>query len=210
MLVDRDQAEAARGERVTEDCIDSRGHSRRATRGLGQHQVADLGIIQIRDHELAPLALVDRGEVVAATFRTDDTEQQFSRLGEQFHRVRDEAVPRLLGPRQDAVVERQRRAPSLFKHTQPRRRGFSMPLLGYREHLPVLDRHHPQHRHARHPARLLESPSRRRVDQPFVGHVLEQRFEQDLLVRRQPERPRNLALAGGLARLLDEFEDLLL
>ena len=47
------------------------------------------------------------------------------------------------------------------------------------------------------------------VDQPLVGHVLEQRLEHDLVMARQVEGARDLALARGLAGLLDEVEDLL-
>ena len=46
------------------------------------------------------------------------------------------------------------------------------------------------------------------VDQAFLGHVLEQRLERDLLVPLQPERLGDLALAGDRVGGLEEFEDL--
>ena len=60
VLVDRDQAEAARRERIAEHRIDPRVHPRRAPGDLAQHQVAGLGVLQVADREFAPLLLVDR------------------------------------------------------------------------------------------------------------------------------------------------------
>ena len=60
MLVDRDHREAARRERIAEHGVDARGEARRLAARLGQHEVAGLGVLQVGDGELAPLALVDR------------------------------------------------------------------------------------------------------------------------------------------------------
>ena len=93
---------------------------------------------------------------------------------------------------------------------KPRRRPFRMPLLRHSEDIAaVVDLRDAQHRHLRHAARLVEGAARRTVDQPLVGHVLEQALELDLVLPGQAERPRDLALARRLVRRGDEIEDLL-
>ena len=47
------------------------------------------------------------------------------------------------------------------------------------------------------------------IDQAFVGHVLEQSLQRNLLIPTQPEFARNLALASGHIALLYESKDLL-
>src|SRR5436190_9862071 len=84
-----------------------------------------------------------------------------------------------------------------------------MPAFRLCPDLALIDRHDPQHGDARHPARLVECAARGAVDQSLVGHVLQERFEHDLVVAMKPESARNLALAGRLPGLLDEGEDLL-
>jgi hypothetical protein len=63
-----------------------------------------------------------------------------------------------------------------------------------------LDLDHAQHGDARHAAHLVEGGARADVDQPFVGHVLEQSLEQDLLLPLQAERLGDLALARRQSR----------
>jgi hypothetical protein len=55
----------------------------------------------------------------------------------------------------------------------------------------------------------VERATGRRVDKSLVGHILEQALEVDLVLPRQPERPRDLALASRLVGRGDEVEDLL-
>ena len=74
--------------------------------------------------------------------------------------------------------------------------------------LAVLDVDHAQHGDLGHPAHAVER-GLLAVDQAFLGHVLEQRLERDLLLAEEPEGlARSRACRQGLGRL-DEFEDLL-
>src|SRR5258705_1430501 len=56
---------------------------------------------------------------------------------------------------------------------------------------------------------LVEGAAARMVDQPLVGHILEQRLEFDLVLPRKPKRPRDLALPRRLVGRSDKIEDLL-
>src|SRR5690606_21271707 len=47
------------------------------------------------------------------------------------------------------------------------------------------------------------------VDQPLVAHVPQQPLERDLVLPPEPERLRDLALAGGPVGRLDEVQNLL-
>ncbi len=207
--MDGDQAEAARRERIAEDRIDPRRRARRAARRLGQHQVARLGILQVRNRKLAPLLLVDRGQIEAIAFLADHAQHQLGRALELLHHMGDMALPRLLRAREDAVVQRQCGPPPTLDHAQPRRRRVGMPAFRLRQDLAVIDRDDPQHGHPRHPARLVEGAAGRAIDQPLVGHVLEQGLQHDLVMAREPERAGNLALSRGLSGGFDEVEDLL-
>ena len=55
---------------------------------------------------------------------------------------------------------------------------------------------HAQHGDLGHAAHAVEG-GLLAVDQAFVGHVLEQRLERDLLLALEPEGLGDLALAGG-------------
>jgi hypothetical protein len=59
MLVDRDQAEAARSKRIAEDRAHPRADFRRPPGDFAQHQVAGLRILQIDDGKLPAILLLD-------------------------------------------------------------------------------------------------------------------------------------------------------
>src|SRR6186713_1486550 len=84
-----------------------------------------------------------------------------------------------------------------------------MPALRLSPGLAVADRHDPQHGDAGHAPRLVEGAARGAIDQPLIGHVLEQRLQHDLVMAAEAEGARDLALACRLAGLLNEVEDLL-
>ncbi len=79
VLVDRDQAEAARRERVAEHRIDAGGHARRPARDFAQHEVAGLGVLQVADRQLAPLLLLDRSQPEALALLAHHAEHQLGR-----------------------------------------------------------------------------------------------------------------------------------
>ena len=56
---------------------------------------------------------------------------------------------------------------------------------------------------------LMESAPRRHVDEPFVGHVLEQRLERDLVGAVQREMLGDLPLPDRAGAVLDKTQDLL-
>ncbi len=108
VLVDGDEAEAARRKGVAEDRVDPGGDPWRAPGRLGEDEVADLRVLEVADHELAPLALVDRRQEVARALLTNDAEDEVGGFLEPLHRVGDQAVARFLGAGENAIVERQR------------------------------------------------------------------------------------------------------
>ena len=130
VLGDRDHREAARRERVAEHRVDPRGHPRRAPRGFGEDKVAGLRGPKLANLELAPLALVDRGQEMALAHLADHAQDHLGRALELLHDMRDMARARFFGPREDTVVEGERRAPPALDHAQPRRGGISVPGFG--------------------------------------------------------------------------------
>ena len=170
------------------------------------------GAAQVRDRQLAPLLLLDRPQPMAGPFLVNDAEHQLAALQQFLHRMGDQAALALLGARQHAVADAERAilaAP--LHHPKPRRRPFRLPALRHRPGAAaVVDVDDAKHRHLGHAAHLVERAPGRGIDQPFVGHVAQQRLERDLLIALEPERPRDLALAGRIVRRLDEVEDLLL
>ena len=94
VLVDRDQAEAARRERIAEHRIDPRRHPRPPPRDLAQHQVAGLRVLQLADRQLAPLLLLDRGQPEPLALLADHAQHQLGALLELLHRVGDHGRPR--------------------------------------------------------------------------------------------------------------------
>src|SRR3546814_15835946 len=64
----------------------------------------------------------------------------------------------------------------------------------FRSHIAALDRRDAQHRHARQAAMFVKGAAGRQVDEPFVGHILEQRLQRDLVITVEREMLRDLAL----------------
>ena len=105
VLVDRDQAEAARRERIAEHGVDARAHARRTAGDFAQHEVARLGVLQVADEQLAPLLLVDRRQPEALALRLTTPSTSSAERCELLQRVGDEALALLLGPREHAVAD---------------------------------------------------------------------------------------------------------
>jgi hypothetical protein len=108
VLVDRDQAEAARREGIAEDFGDAGGEARRATGFLGEDEIAGLGLAHVGDGQFAAFLLLHRAQPEGLAFLVDDAEQQFAALGELLHRVGGPAVAALLGAGQDAITHAER------------------------------------------------------------------------------------------------------
>ena len=208
VLVDRDQAETARGEGIAEDRVDLDGDPGRPAGRFADDEIAGAGSVQVGNRKLAAFALVDGLEPVAVTLFVDNPHQQFGRAGDFLHQVGDMAVAAFLGARENPVVERERRAATLFDHPQAGWRPLPLPSVGHRDRA-VLDGDHAKHGDPGNAPRLMKGAAGRGIDQPFVGHVLEQGFEHDLVMPAKPERPRDFPLAGRLIRRRDEVEDLL-
>ena len=120
------------------------------------------------------------------------------------------ALPSLFGARQYAVTNPQRAFPSAFDNAQfGNGNAFRFPPLRDRDQLVAADIDDFQHCNLGHAAHLMESPSGSEIDDPLIGHILEQRFQRNLIAAMQTKGARDLALASGLTRLLDKFEDLL-
>ena len=182
VLVDRDQREAARRERVAEHGVDPRRDPRRAAAHLAQHEVADLGVLQLGDRELAPLFLVDRRQPEALALALDHAQRQLGRARELLERMGDPALALLLGPR--TARGRRSRARSC------RARARAAAAAGSRRAIARAPRTRgrcrrpadAQHRDLGHAARLVERAPARMIDQPLVGHVLEQALQVDLVL----------------------------
>ena len=56
---------------------------------------------------------------------------------------------------------------------------------------------------------FVKGAAGRQVDEPFVGHILEQRLQRDLVITVEREMLRDLALADRLVGRRNEVEDLL-
>ena len=124
--------------------------------------------------------------------------------------MRDPAAPRFLGPRQDAIADGQRAALAALHDAQARRGlAFCLPPFGRSDQRRIIDIDDPQYCNLGHPAQLVKSARRAKVDQPFVGHILEQRLERDLLLPLEAEGLGDLPLARGLVRCGDEIHHLI-
>ena len=216
VLVNRDQAERARGERIAQHGGDLDPGARTAPDRLGQHQLTFLRPAQIGDRHRIALALVDRGEPrLAGTVQLDHAHRLIDRGGQLLHRVSDPAPHSawagLFGPRQHAVA-RPERAVAALQGAQPdpwRRDGIvGSPAVRHGNRLALVDLDDPQHGDLGHPAHAVERGAVA-VDQAFLGHVLEHRFELDFLLPLEPESSRDLTLASGIVAVGDEIEDLL-
>ena len=211
VLVDGDQAESARGQRIAEHFGDFDPRTRATPRRFGQHQLAFLGPAQIGNRRGIAHALVHRREPgLSRPVELDHAEQLVRHRGQLLHRMGAPAGTGFLGAREHPVADFQRAVFALLDHAQARRRGgvIGLPIVRDSNRLAVLDVGHPQHGHSRHPAHgMKRGPPA--VDQAFIGHIAQQGLERDLLLPFEPERARNLALAGGRGGAGDEIEDLL-
>src|SRR5689334_12233295 len=167
VLVDGDEREAARCERVAEHRVDASADPRRAAGDLAQDQVAGFGVFQVMDCELAPLALVDRRQPEAVTVAADDPKHQLGSLRQFLERVGEPALPLLFGATEDAVADAERAALATLNDLEPRRWSFGVPGLRHREDMAaIVDLADAEHRDFWDAARLMEGPAARMVDQP--------------------------------------------
>ena len=99
---------------------------------------------------------------------------------------------------------------ALFNDPQARRRAgiIGLPGIGNGDGLAILDIHHPQHRDPWHPAHGVKGGALA-IDQPFIGHIAQQRLELNLLLPLEPESLGNFALAHRIGGGRDQIEDLL-
>ena len=210
--MDRDQTERFGGERIAQNSGDFHPSARTASSRFGQHELALLGPAQIGNRRRMAYALVNRSEpAFPALVDLDDPHDLIGRGRQLFHRMGDPARASLLGPCQDPVTAAQGGpARALFAQPQPRRRGgiVGLPAIRNGNCFAILNLDHPQHRNLGHAAHPVERAAIA-IDQAFVGHILEQRLELDFLLPLQPERSRNLALAGWFIGIGNKFEDLL-
>src|SRR5689334_7980574 len=210
MFVDGDQAEAARRERIPEHRIDPYRHSRRPSAHFAQHEVAGLGVLQLADVELTPFLLVDWREPETIAFLLDHSECELGGSSQFFERMRDPALSSLLGPGENPVANPERATPAALKKPQSWRLDLGVPFLGHRENMAaVVDLRHPKHRDLWHTSGLVKGAAPRMIDQPLIGHFVEQALEVDLGLARKAKCARDLALPRRLVRGRDEIEDLL-
>ena len=85
--------------------------------------------------------------------------------------------------------------------------GF--PAFRHRKRLITVNFDYLKHGNLGNAAHFVERAPRSHIDEPFVGHVLEQSLQRNLLIPTQPEFSSNLALASGYIALLYESKDLL-
>src|SRR4051794_26183750 len=157
VLVDGDEAEAARSEWIAEHRIHARANAWRTARDFAQHEVAGLGVFDVADEQLAPLALVDRREPEPLALPFDHPQDQLGGALQLLQRMSDEPLALLLGPREHPIADPERPAPPALDDSQLGRRRFRMPLLGHGADLAtVIDLDHAQDRHLGYAARLVE------------------------------------------------------
>ncbi len=157
MLVDGDQAEAARGERIAEHRVNAGAYARRTSGDFAQHEVAGFRVFDVADEQFAPLALVHRRQPEPLALAFDHAEHQLGRALQLLERVGDKSRPLLLRPGEHAVADPERAAPAALDDPELGRRRFRMPLLGHGADLAaVIDIDHAQHRHLGHSAGLME------------------------------------------------------
>ena len=208
-LVDRDQREAARLERVAEPLGHARRHARRAADLFGEDEVADLRLAAVGNGEVAALLLLDALEPISPALLMQHAEHQLAALHELLHRVGDPAFSGLFGSRKHPVANAERALPRALD-AKPRLGRVGLPALWHRPGLAaVVDVDNAEHRHLGHAAHLVEGAAGRAVDQPLVGHVAKQRLKRHLVRAVQPEGARDLALARGCIGRGDEVENLL-
>jgi hypothetical protein len=209
VAVDRDQREAARLERVAEPFHHAGGEAGRPAGLFRQHQIAHLCLAVVGDREVSALALLDALQEPAVAFLVEHAEHQLFAARELLHRMGDPAFARFLRAGEDAVAGSERRLLLALADAQARRGRIGFPALRHRPGLAVLiDVHDAQHGDLGDPAHLVEGAARGAVDQPFIGHVLQQRLQRDLVRPVQPEGARDLTLARRRVGIGDEIEDL--
>src|SRR5690606_35278865 len=210
VLVDRDQAEAFRGQRIAENFDHPDARARRAA-GLGEHELAGLRPAEIGDRRGVAHALVGRREPgLSAAVELDHAEQPLAARGELLHRVGGPAAAGLLGAREHAIPDLERGVALALDEAQAGRRGsvVGLPGVGDRDCLALVDVDHAQHGNLGHPAHAVEGRLLA-VYQAFLGHVLQQPLERDALLALEAESLGDLALARGPVGGLDELDNLL-
>ena len=215
MFVNGDQAEAARRKGIAQYIRHPRGHARRPAMRLGQHQVAGTRIARIADRRVLANTLVDRTQPQLAVGHFLDHAQQFlARFRKLFHRMRDPAATRFLGPSQNPVANGQCGLPCfglapLDDAQSGRGLAFRFPFFRSCDQCRVVHIDDAQHRHLGHTPHLVKGAGRTNVDQPFIGHVPEQRLERNLFLPLEAERLGDLPLARRRIGFGDEIHHLL-
>ena len=209
VAVDRDQREAARGERIAQPLGHAHRDARRPPCLFGKYQVAGTRIARVGDEELAPFLLLDARQPQPPAFLAQHAQHLLRRTRQRLHRMRGPPPLVLLGPRQHPVPDPQA-ATLALAHPQARRRCvLGLPTLrNGPDSAGIVDIGDAQHRDAGQSAHAVEGASGGAVDQPLVPHVLEQRLQRDLVLRDEAKGARDLPLAGGLVGCLDKGEDL--
>ena len=210
-FVDGNQAETARREWVAQYIGYPRLFLACPPAKLCQNQIARLRLSDLKQRNIKTRLLVGglQPETAIITF-LDHAQYLFAGLGEFLHRMGKPPLPRFLRPRQYPVTDAQRAFSTPLDDTQLRQwYPIRFPTFRNGYQLVAIDIDNFQHGDARNTAHLVECAARGCIDQPFVGHILEQRFQSDLVASEKPESARNFALACWFFRRLDKFEDLL-
>ena len=82
-------------------------------------------------------------------------------------------------------------------------------MFGNGNRLVTVNCHNFQHCDLRHAPHFVKRAARGHIDQPFIGHVLQQRLQRNFLIAAQTKLARDLALARRVLRRLDEFQYLI-
>ena len=207
-LVDSDQAERLWRERVSQDFRHPRCDARRSARLLREHQIARFRLAQIRDQRLLAVALVDGLEPETVALLFDDAQDQLFPARQLLHDMRDMTRTPFLGASQNTVANPKRTALALLNHAQPGRGlALGLPIFRHSDNSFAVNIRNPQHRDFRHSPQFVERTTRRRVDQPFIGHILQQRLKRDLVRAVEAKSARNLSLSSRRGGGGDEVED---
>lgn len=90
---------------------------------------------------------------------------------------------------------------STFDHAELRQRyALCLPPFGHGNQLVAIDIDDLEYGNPRNAAHLVECPARRRVDQPFVGHVLQQRLQRNLVAAIKAKGACDFPLSCGFFR----------
>ena len=179
MLVNRDQAERARGKGITEHLCHPRDNARRAAGFLGEHQIAILRVAQLGNHRVAPFAFVDGFQEMTflpfGPLAPHNAEQHFLAAREFLHRVDNMPRAAFLGATEEAVADAHRRTlAAALDHPQARGSdALGLPVFGRRDYAVAINVDDPHHGDFWHTTHFVERTAGGAVDQPFIGHVLE-------------------------------------